>query len=181
MRDITGISTRHASMLLGHLQVTGKTIALLDSPTSTMLHHRAHLTYGKLTHARTTYTRGQVIIQFICELIDFSTHLVPQQVGSQQPYATVDVEANATGRYDTIIGMSRCYTTNRKTITPVNIRHCQRRAYNPRQCRHIRYLVQRIILKDLSYKFIVGIDQSRHTHLFVVALRNTPAICVYAL
>src|SRR6266480_6706428 len=106
-------------MLLGRLLGIEETIAFLDSPTCTTFHHRAHLTASKLTHARTTYTRGQVIIQFIRELIDFPTHLVPQQVGSQQSYATVDVKSNPTRRYDTIIGMGRGYTANRETIAPV--------------------------------------------------------------
>src|SRR5207244_4225984 len=100
-----------------------------------------YLTNAQLTHTRTTYTGREVAEQFICQLINLRTYLVIKQIGGDQAHSTVDIKTDAARRDDAMFGMCRSYTADRKTIAPVNIRHCQRITHNSRQSRHVCHLL----------------------------------------
>src|SRR5258708_25015800 len=125
VRNGSGIGSRQATMLFCDFQVFSKTVVLFDGPGKAARHDIPHLISGKIMHTCTTYTRRQVAKELIGQLISLTTYLFNQQIGRQQTHATIDIKADTTRRNNAIFGICRGHSTNRKTVSPVNIRHCQ--------------------------------------------------------
>jgi len=71
-----------------------------------------------------------MVKQFISEPLSFRPNLLMEQISSEQTDPAVDIKANTARGYDACFGLCRCYSTYRKTIAPVNIRHAQRIPHN---------------------------------------------------
>src|SRR5579884_2102845 len=108
-------------MLLRHLQILGKAVALLNSPGRAAQHDLAHLAGAQLAHSSTTNTRRQILKEDIRELINLSAHLLVQQISRQQAHAAVDIKPDTARRDHSMLSIGRRDSSDGKAIAPVNV------------------------------------------------------------
>jgi hypothetical protein len=105
----------------------------------------------------------------------------PVAMLSQNPRVgveAIDVVPNPPRRDDPLFQVHRRHATHREAIAPVDVGHRNRAAHNPRQERHIRHLLGRLVLLNLLNHLLAGEDKPVHAHPRLVAFGNPPAVLV---
>jgi hypothetical protein len=109
------------------------------------------------------------------------TNLFFLKISPEEPDSAIDVKAYSSRRYHTVIKAGCAYPADGKTVSPVNIRHRQRRAYYSRKMRNICYLLRGLILPYHFNIVLIYVDQARHPHTGFIRLRDSPLKLIHSL
>ena len=102
--------------------------------------------------------------QQVGELLQLRPDLVHVLFRQCRADAAGDVETHATGRdHPTLVGIERRHAADREAVTPMSVRHRERRLDDARQARHPGDLVEHLLIQ-LADELLVGIEHARHTH-----------------
>ena len=118
------------------------TVAGLHGPTGTLFHNLGQFAVAQFYSPASSDPSRNVTVKGIGKIRCHSPQIALDEWRRQQPYAAVDVESDAARRYHAVLTVCRRNSADGKTITPMNVRHRNRRSQDAGQSRDVRDLFQ---------------------------------------
>src|SRR6185295_16450654 len=100
-------------------------VSPLHTPPGPMSHDPTNLLPRESNASARPHAGRHLPKQFSHEFLEMRLHVRQRQLCSDQAHAAVDVVSHTTGRDDTVFGVERRDTSDRKSIAPMPIRHTE--------------------------------------------------------
>ena len=101
---------------------------------------------------------GNIRKKGIQEFFYFRLNIFLHQIGAHDAHPAVDVKAHPARRDHPVTHPHRCYATDGKAVSPVNIRHRHGIAHYAGQKGNIGYLLQRLLFQDMPQHVFIRIN-----------------------
>ncbi|KAF5033627.1 hypothetical protein DSECCO2_604750 [anaerobic digester metagenome] len=174
-RDLRSVRFLHPAEPLASIEVPLETEPGFDCPAGPVVEHRAEIVPAKAQgRARPDTGRNHMV-----QLLD-QRRLVAKvglgERGRDQPDAAVDIEPDAARRNNPLGEVEGAHPSDGKAVPPVDVRHRERAAADPRQGRDVCQLTERTLLERPRER--LGEEEPPgHTHPWNVADRELPLEC----
>jgi hypothetical protein len=94
------------------------------------------------------------------------------------PGQAADIETDRARTDNAVVDIKRRDTTDRESVSPMNVGHRQSPPDNAWKRCGVRYLLESLLLSNLAKHLFVCVDQARHSHPRFVGRRYFPAIVI---
>src|SRR5262249_9733213 len=85
---------------------------------------------------------GDIAKQLVNQFTQFWTDFLHSEIAAQKTNATVDVETNSTGGYDSVLLIPRRYAADWQSITLMDVRHGERTTHDAGHHCNVRRLFE---------------------------------------
>jgi len=129
-----GLGVQHLALLLDALQVGRLAPTLRHGPARAAGEHFVHLRVAELDVPGASDAGRDVLEEGIGQaLLQIGRERLAHQPGVQAAHPAGDVEAHAAGRHHAAgVGVEGRHAADRKTVTPVRVRHRERAGHDAR-------------------------------------------------
>ena len=151
-------------MLLDALQIFRATVALFHGPARTAGEHRVHFGGRQMDCACAAQSGRDVRVERVCQKPFDRLDPIDVEARQQCSHATGNVESDPSSGYHTIsVRVEGGDPTDRKTVTPVCVRHGERRFYNARQGCNVGDLFGDLVI-HVQKQPLVCVDKTGNAH-----------------
>jgi hypothetical protein len=100
----------------------------------------------------------------IDDAVELTLNIFEDQTGPNEANASIDVVADTSGGDYSIVGVHGGDAADGKTVTPMDIRHCQRVTDDTGKMRHVHDLSQAVVLFETGHQLFISVDPAWHSH-----------------
>ena len=164
-RDMLRQRSRHLAMLFYAVEVFRAPVSSFDGPLGSTGQHSLHLLGGEVQPPCTADTGRDGLIEPVGQLHLHRLNILPSKTSVEGTHSTGNIKSHSPGRHHpAAIRIKGCHSANRKTITPMGIRHGIRGLDNSGKGGHVGDLFIDFLIHSLN-QVVSGKNDPRHAHL----------------